>query len=296
MSPADQPASPMRALAPGFCMIPLSPPMEILCVLAGTDGVTVVSSTINAASSASSAGIEQAPSSLAIVPGWQGLLVLDRVALRVVQGGGRWYHADSAALAKLLAFMDASCLPDTAPASGCGESAAGTADSGPGLTLLEASAVWRQLPLVVPEAAFAGFERRALERWFMTQSATPLHGFDKLSAVLRRTEWYRLVRFLLTQPATLTMQQLSKRYGLSYSYFRLLCRQALGRGGKAEFQHWRNVRALLDLADVADTDGSDKLTDVALRQGFASSSHFSDAMKGQFGVSPRELTRMLKQK
>ncbi|RXZ38328.1 helix-turn-helix domain-containing protein [Oxalobacteraceae bacterium CAVE-383] len=177
-----------------------------------------------------------------------------------------------AALAKLQAFLDAA-----EAVQGSDKVAASDASPAAAARLAEAldARDWPQI-----------------ERWFLRQSVGA--GIDAdtdisaIAAVLRATEHYKLVRFLLGQPAGRTMHQLGADYGLSYSHFRKLCREALGRGGKAEFQYWRNVRALLDMVD-----GGGSLTDIALRQGFASSSHFSDAMKGQFGIAPRYLTRAL---
>ena len=246
----------MSDLAPGFSA--LSSSVEILIVHIGADGLIATAA----------AGAETVACTLAA--GWSGLLLLDRVKFDVVGGRGSWRLGDIAALAKLQAFLDAGREDNAAP---------GTSNGGPSLI---------SLAVGDPQDAC---DRRAVERWFLMQSSRPDGDFERMCGVLRGTEWYKLIRFLLTQPATRTMQALSARYGLSYSHFRLLCRQAFGRGGKAEFQQWRNVRALLDMVDCG---GS--LTDVALRQGFASSSHFSDAMKSQFGISPSNLTRVLKRK
>jgi AraC-like DNA-binding protein len=224
-------------------------------------------------------------------PGWAGLVVLDRIACEVLSGRGEACDVEVAALAKLQAFLDA---------------AQGSDNAGAGVTVAAAVAV--AAPAMIAVGFPTALDTRdwpAIERWLLEQSVgidanvanAPkaadnaandcFNDFAYLGAALRTTEHYKLVRFLLSQPASRSLQELSVEYGLSYSHFRKLCRAALGRGGKAEFQYWRNVRALLDLID----GGS--LTDVALRQGFASSSHFSDAMKGQFGIAPRYLTRAL---
>ncbi|MDB5988944.1 MAG: invF [Herbaspirillum sp.] len=269
MQGIDQPMFAMFEFAPGFCAGQSSSAIEILLIQAGDEGATV-STTIDGKATTES-----------FEPGWSGLLVLDRVACEVTDGDGKYCVADMAMMAKLQAFLDAGLEPsDATEAAAFNRSnaadAANAAHAAPRLIALPVA--------ILPSMHCA----RTLERCFLMQACDPDPDFSRISAALRLTEWYKLVRFLLTQPATMTMQALSERYGLSYSHFRRLCRQAFGRGGKAEFQQWRNVRALLDMVDSGAS-----MTEVALRQGFASSSHFSDAMKGQFGMPPRRLTRPL---
>jgi AraC-like DNA-binding protein len=226
-------------------------------------------------------------------PGWTGLVVLDRIACKVQSGRGVACAVDLSALTKLQAFLDAArtSAAESAGVAGVANATDAVAHGANHAPLLVAAG----FPATVDACNWPG-----IERWFLKQSVQALQpqqpqqpdigdsDFAYIGAVLRSTEHYKLVRFLLTQPASRSLRDLSADYGLSYSHFRRLCREALGRGGKAEFQYWRNVRALLDMVD-----GGGSLTDVALRQGFSSSSHFSDAMKGQFGISPRYLTRTL---
>jgi AraC-like DNA-binding protein len=262
---------PMLEFAPGFFAGQSPSAIEILLIQAGDEGITV------------SIAVDEETTVEKFPAGWSGLLVLDRVACEVIEGRGKYCLANMAMLAKLQAFVDAGLEPSGVKAATLNASAdANTRDDAP-----------RLIAIPVADSRDTGDTHcgRALERCFLLQSFDPSPDFIRIAAALRFTEFYQLVRFLLKQPATMTMQDLSERYGLSYSYFRKLCREAFGRGGKAEFQQWRNVRALLDMVDTAETGGS--MTDVALRQGFASSSHFSDAMKGQFGRSPRHLTRPL---
>jgi AraC-like DNA-binding protein len=256
---------PMLEFAPGFCAGQASSSIEILLIQAGDEGVTA-STTVDGKTA-----IEK------FSPGWSGLLVLDRIACEVISGHGRYCVANMAMMAKLQAFVDAGLEPSCA--ADANNTNANTRHDTPRL-------------IALPVADLRDVQsERALERCFLLQSFDPSTDFIRVRAALRVSEYYKLVRFLLKQPATMTMQALSERYGLSYSYFRRLCRQVFGRGGKAEFQQWRNVRALLDMVDTA--GNGDSMTDVALRQGFASSSHFCDAMKGQFGRSPRHLMRPL---
>jgi AraC-like DNA-binding protein len=260
-----------------------SAPVRVLMLQASSEGIKL--STVNSTANDGNGNTQIHT----FAPGWSGLLMLDRTVCNVIVGRGVACVADLAALAKLQAFLDAGrALVDGAAA---GQSANHVINHG------------AQTVAVAFREQLDGRDWRAVESWFMKRSVyAEVNGqidsdadvhtdFDCFAAALRSTEYYKLVQFLLGQPASRSMQELSAIYGLSYSHFRKLCREALGRGGKAEFQQWRNVRALLDMVDMGEQGGS--LTDVALRQGFASSSHFSDAMKNQFGISPRYLMRAL---
>ena len=104
---------------------------------------------------------------------------------------------------------------------------------------------------------------------------------------LRAQESYGLVRFLLKERASVkTVAALSERYGVSESHFRRLCRRALGRGLKRELRQWRAASAVLDVVESRDS-----MTDVAMSNGFASSSHFSREIKDLFGISPCQFRR-----
>jgi AraC-like DNA-binding protein len=104
---------------------------------------------------------------------------------------------------------------------------------------------------------------------------------------LRSQESYGLVRFLLKERASVkTVGALSERYGVSESHFRRLCRRALGRGLKRELRQWRAASAVLDVVESRDS-----MTDVAMSNGFASSSHFSREIKDLFGISPCQFRR-----
>lgn len=131
--------------------------------------------------------------------------------------------------------------------------------------------------------------RKSYEYWFLQQILDPSPAFSHLLSLLRRSESYWLVRFLLAQSTSSnTLQELGERYGVSYSHFRRLCRQALGCAAKSELRDWRMARSLLDVAD-----GQEKLTDVAIKHGYASSSHFSNEIKELLGVSPRGLSNII---
>ena len=113
-----------------------------------------------------------------------------------------------------------------------------------------------------------------------------------LASFLRRTEWYWLIRFLLNESVNNgKLHELGARYGLSYSHFRRLCRNALGNSAKSELRGWRIARALLDVVEEGQS-----LTQVAMRYGYASSSHLSNDIRDAFGVSPRGLWNMINKK
>lgn len=196
--------------------------------------------------------------------GWRGLLLLDRLDLSVSSGRLRFQPLRLEALTKLLAFIDESRDAEQAPAD----------------------AHWAMLALGEDEA---WVDRRACEYWFLRQVLQPTEAFSALLSLLRRSESYWLVRFLLAQSVCGDkLQQLGERYGVSYSHFRRLCRNALGNAAKTELRGWRMARSLLDVVE-----GRDSLTQVALKHGYASSSHFSNEIKDLIGVSPRGLSNII---
>ncbi|WP_434626717.1 AraC family transcriptional regulator InvF [Chromobacterium sp. CV08] len=196
--------------------------------------------------------------------GRRGLLLLDRLEATVASGRLAFRPLRLEALTKLLAFVDEARDEAQRP---CEKR-------------------WALLPLADDEI---WDERRACEYWFLRQVLQPDETFADLLALLRHNESYWLVRFLLAQSAGGDkLQQLGERYGVSYSHFRRLCRNALGSAAKTELRDWRMARSLLDVAE-----GRDSLTQVALKHGYASSSHFSNEIKGLIGVSPRGLSNII---
>ncbi|GGY24035.1 AraC family transcriptional regulator [Paludibacterium paludis] len=131
-------------------------------------------------------------------------------------------------------------------------------------------------------------DRRHIEFWFLGRTLENDRALDPFLALLRRTEAYWLVRYLITASDKLagaSLGELGEQYGLSYSHFRRICKQALGNNAKSELKGWRIARSLLEVVEHRMT-----LTDVALKYGYASSSHFSTEIKNRLGVSPRSLT------
>ncbi|HID7510684.1 TPA: AraC family transcriptional regulator InvF [Enterobacter hormaechei] len=194
-----------------------------------------------------------------------GLLLLDRVDVRVLEGELSLRPFRLEVLSKLLVFIDeARNLVDF------------DTDNVHWLLLsVQDVSVWQN--------------RKRCEYWFVQQMLDPSPMFNQLLAMLRRSESYWLVRYLLVQSTcNSTLQELGQRYGVSYSHFRRLCRHALGSAAKSELRDWRMARSLLDV-----TEGQDNLTQVAIKHGYASSSHFSNEIRELLGVSPRGLSNII---
>ncbi|KVM73936.1 AraC family transcriptional regulator [Burkholderia ubonensis] len=120
------------------------------------------------------------------------------------------------------------------------------------------------------------------EGWLIEHVANhDLHAGGVLD-FLRAQESYGLVRFLLEEgESARTVGSLGEQYGVSASHFRRLCRRALGNGLKRELRMWRAARAVLRIVESGDS-----MTEVAMSNGFSSSSHFSREIKDLFGISP----------
>ncbi len=146
---------------------------------------------------------------------------------------------------------------------------------------------WGYQPAALgPEAS-----TRSIEYWFLNQTILHADDIAAFSDVLKNNEWYDLVDFLLDEScdnSNQRLQVLCSRYGLSVSHFRRLTRYALGKTAKVELRDWRLVRALFELID-----GHNNLTTIAMNHGYASLSHFSNEVKDAFGVSPRNLKKIL---
>lgn len=138
---------------------------------------------------------------------------------------------------------------------------------------------WATLPVSLETVR----SQHALERWYLAQALGGSPAFHTFAQVLRHSESYGLVRFLLEQGTrSEKLADLAQRYGVSVSHFRRLCRLALGSAAKPALRGWRTARALLRLQDSS-------LTDVALDLGFASSSHFSREIRELVGFTPSSL-------
>ncbi|WP_448106913.1 helix-turn-helix domain-containing protein [Pseudomonas azerbaijanoccidentalis] len=137
----------------------------------------------------------------------------------------------------------------------------------------------------LPVASSVIQSQRVLERWYIEQAMAGGPAYQAFASVLRHSESYGLVRFLVEQGThSEKLTTLAQRYGVSVSHFRRLCRQALGTATKPALRGWRTAQALLNMSQ---RDNS--LTDVALEFGFASSSHFSKEIRELVGFSPSSL-------
>lgn len=132
---------------------------------------------------------------------------------------------------------------------------------------------------------------RKVEYWFLNQIFINTDGVNQFSSILQHNEWYNLVEFLLDESCgnnTQHLRLMCERYGLSASHFRRLARTALGKTAKVELRDWRLVRALFDMLE-----GNHNLTTIAMNHGYSSLSHFSNEVKEAFGISPRNLKKVL---
>ncbi|MGY4730897.1 helix-turn-helix domain-containing protein [Burkholderia pyrrocinia] len=180
------------------------------------------------------------------------------------QGGWRFQKIPLFEAAKLLAFLESCATSNRTRRDGCANARKANVVCVPGDL-----SIWK------------------FEHWLIAQVMEGGCDADPLLEFLRTQESYGLVRFLLGERANpQPVGTLAARYGVSESHFRRLCRQALGRGLKRELRQWRGAAAMLQVVE-----GHESLTDVAMSNGFASSSHFSREIKDLFGILPCQLRR-----
>jgi len=201
---------------------------------------------------------QQCASACHLPVGWEGLIAMNGVF--EVRGNVQALPIPKAALVKLQVFIDL-----------------GNALNDQRLN----QAPWAALPVTHQTVQ----SESALERWYIEQAMTGGMAYQAFASVLRHSESYGLVHFLLEQGThSEKLSTLALRYGVSVSHFRRLCRQALGTAAKPALRGWRTAQALLNMSLQ---DGS--LTDVALEFGFASSSHFSREIRELVGFAPSSL-------
>lgn len=133
-------------------------------------------------------------------------------------------------------------------------------------------------------------DEKTKETWWLN-SLLHLSHLDEikiLSVLLRKSETYNLVQYLYDEfHAGSCVKELSKKYGVSVSHFRRLATVALGGSTKGTFHDWRISNAVLDLV----TGDDNNFTDIAMKHGYASLSHFSTDVKATLGMPPRLLTK-----
>lgn len=198
-----------------------------------------------------------------IAPSSAGILAIKDAELKVQSGMITVYPLDLIALAKIQAFIDAALKPD----------------------------------IKIPtrrQAVFLPFEDKTLpaaqvlEHWLIRENVTGEVEKNTAIAILRSTEWYWLVSYLLNYDNTALLKELGEKYGFSQSHFRRLTKLALGNTTKGEMCRWRLTKALFDLIET-----NDSITTIALNNGYASVSHFSSEFKNIMGFPPRELKKLL---
>ena len=197
----------------------------------------------------------------------RGILVIEPAMLTINQGSLKYTQFDFNRLVKLQAFLDEANNKDIKT---------------------EKSINWKYLPASLNEDLID----KDIENWFFNQYFFNRKNIDMFSAVLRSNENYRLIKFLLSQyfyDPNNKLQEICVRYGLSISHFRRLSLLALGNAPKSELQSWRLVNALLELINK-----ENNFTTIAMNHGYASLSHFSNNMKNEYGISPRELKKILR--
>ncbi|TBR38722.1 MULTISPECIES: helix-turn-helix domain-containing protein [Dyella] len=139
----------------------------------------------------------------------------------------------------------------------------------------------------ITEATHLALEDRGeATRWMVSGFTRVCATRSQVYGVLRRTEAYRLVRFLLAQEPSIKASRLSERYGLSPTHFRRKCRQVLGQSLKGQLRLLRAARSLLEYGL-----GNEPFTTVAADHGYSSAAHFSSEVRSLFGKSPTELYR-----
>ncbi|PXX53978.1 transcriptional regulator, AraC family [Pseudomonas sp. LAMO17WK12:I10] len=129
-----------------------------------------------------------------------------------------------------------------------------------------------------------------IESWYVTQAWKNSSVYKAFSCLLRESESYRLLQFLLEHAsAGEKLQDLAPVYGVSVSHFRRLCHQALGGTAKSELRDWRVAKALLSMVE-----GAHSLTSIAYEHGYSSSSHFSKEIRDLVGVAPSHLVDIIR--
>jgi len=142
---------------------------------------------------------------------------------------------------------------------------------------------FRQESVDVAEFVSEKAEGMCAKRWLLREAFLDSEDYRCVANVLRRSEAYGMVSFLLSNEGKLGA--VVPRYGLSAAHFRRVFRNALGMPPKAALKAWRLARAVLA---IIERRGS--ITEVAMDLGYASPSHLSSDFRAAVGLS---LTRLL---
>ncbi|WP_230350794.1 helix-turn-helix domain-containing protein [Lelliottia sp. WAP21] len=105
---------------------------------------------------------------------------------------------------------------------------------------------------------------------------------------IRKQESYFLTGYLIkNRCSTEKINSLCQHYGLSYSYFRKISKKYLGVSAKTKMSEWRLAQTILDILE-----GEDTITDIAMKNGYASSAHVCSTFKSVLGISPYAIRKI----
>ena len=111
--------------------------------------------------------------------------------------------------------------------------------------------------------------------------------FSALCHFIRQQEPYVLTRYLIENYKSYDkINELSERYGLSYSYFRKKTQLYFGDTAKSKIQAWRLATTTLELLE-----SPENITRVAMNNGFASSSHICQVILSSMGMTPSSVRK-----
>ena len=112
--------------------------------------------------------------------------------------------------------------------------------------------------------------------------------YPNLLVSIRKQESYFLTRYLIkNRCSNEKINSLCQDYGLSYSYFRKISKKYLGVSAKTKMSEWRLAQTILDILE-----GDDNITDIALKNGYASSAHVCSTFKAVLGISPYAIRKI----
>jgi AraC-like DNA-binding protein len=148
----------------------------------------------------------------------------------------------------------------------------------------------RQVPARIALATPRAIETESGQiAWMLERLAEGCEHFQDLAHHLCRTECYQLVRFVLERSPECSIATMARQYGLSNVHFYRLCKRHFGQPLKRQLRLHRAASALLE-----GVSPDRNFTQLALRHGYSSASHFCVEIKALTGVSPSsiyEITR-----
>lgn len=115
---------------------------------------------------------------------------------------------------------------------------------------------------------------------------------EPLFNYIRNQEVYWVTYHLLTTKNKSEYEEdklndIIKRYGLSESQFRKLCKNVFNRSPKKQLRLWRASASVMSIID-----NDNALSQTAFENGFSSSSHLGVDIKSLFGFTPSEIKKL----